>query len=128
VVNLTSIFGPYLTVTKGGRIVQRRYTGWPGGDGVTAMHLGARGYSFTIRGRIAASGATYAIARAACDAAFGAMQNYLWSEPADYYHEGLTLLGAVFDRIEPVPIDGRQYLPVSGGCAMHFEVSGRALR
>ena len=127
-VNLTSIFGPYLSVAKGGRIVQRRYTGWPGGDGVTAMHLGARGYSFTVRGRIVASGATYAIARAAVDAAFAAIQNLLWSEPADYYHEGLTLLSAVFDRVDPVPVGGRQYLPVAGGCVMHFEVTGRALR
>ncbi|MDD5459845.1 MAG: hypothetical protein PHF37_10690 [Phycisphaerae bacterium] len=60
---LTTIFGSELCVTAQPQIVHRQYTGFPGANGLTSIHLGTRGRQIFIAGRLRASGSNYSNAR-----------------------------------------------------------------
>jgi len=113
---LSSIFGSDINVAAQPRDVERQFAGFPGAAGVTAMHLGTRGRSIVVSGRIRTSGATYALARAGCEAAVSAIEAYCSAAAADYTH-----LGAVYYSLVWGPF---RLVPDSAGCVFHWVAGG----
>ncbi len=125
---LTSIFGSEITVHRTGRVNNRQYSGFAGANGVTAMHLGTRGYSLVVRGTIRASSVDYSTARAAVQAAFDAIEAYLSAAAADYTHAGVTYYAILWDRIEPLLAgDDKAFFWTGSQVVLKFVAQGRSL-
>jgi hypothetical protein len=122
-VDLTTIFGPEIKVVAQPRQVHRQYAGFPGADGVTAMHMGSRGYQLVIRGRLRA--ATRPVLQAAIDA----IEAYLCYGAADYSHDGVAYYLVVFDKFGLVTDSGgKAFHKVSTGwVTCEFIMYARAL-
>jgi len=120
---LTVIFGSEINVTPQPRQVERQYAGFAGAEGVTAMHMGSRGYQLVISGRLRAA------TRAPLQAGIDAINSYCWSAAGDYSHGGITYSWVVFDKME-ISRDGRGkgfHLLGSGWVTCEFTMYARAL-
>ena len=104
--DLTSIFGSEITVAAQPWIHHRNYTAFPGAHGLLGMWMGTRGYPLFITGRMRATGANYAAARATLQTAVNAISYLTSSLPADYSFAGITYNSIVFDTFRLIP-DGR---------------------
>jgi len=105
-----------LTVSPQPRQSDSQYTGYPGAHGVTRMHLGTRGRQLVITGRLARSGSDYDAARSNLQEVIDAIEEYLWSDAADYDYKDDTYTNVVFDKFQLVP--GRE------GKVFHFTSEG----
>lgn len=103
---LTSIFGSEINVYCQPRQSERQYVGFPGAHGVVSTHLGTRGRQLVISGTLRATGANYAVARAALQSAIDTIESYLLAYPADYSFAGAVFSHTVFDKFQLVP-DGK---------------------
>jgi len=101
--NLTEIFGSEIIVSPQPRIMQRQYAGIPGTEGLLSMTLGTRGRIITITGRLAATGASYAAARANLQTLIDAVEAYEHAEADDYTYGNETFYNVVFDSIQIIP-------------------------
>ena len=100
---LTTLFGTEISVAPTPRRAQRQYYGFPGSHGVSAMQLGSRGWSFTVRGRLRATGQTYAAARLTLETAISAIDQWQWADAEDFTFGSSTYANAVMDKMELVP-------------------------
>ena len=126
---LSSIFGSDINVAGQPRDVERQLTGFPGAAGITAMRLGTRGRRITVSGRIRTAGATYALARAACQAAADAIEAYCSADAANYTHLGTTYYAVVWGPFKLLADSGgRVFNWVAGGyVTASFVMYGRQL-
>ena len=115
---LTLIFGNEIMVGNQPRIADRQYVGFPGAHGLAAMHMGSRGFQLFVSGKLRQGGASYAIARAACETAIAAIEQYLWLGAADYTHGNVTYYNMVFEDFRLVPARGKYF---------HFTSSGQVV-
>ncbi len=126
--NLGSIFGSVIKVGYQPPQAHRQYSGFAGAHGLTAMHLGSRGYPVIITGRMGESGANYTAARAALAASIAAINNYLWLDAADYSWQGETYTYMVFERFQIVPNNGKYFSWTKEGyCVCNFICYARCL-
>ena len=100
---LTSIFGTEISAAPQPRRAQRQYYGFPGSHGVSAMQLGSRGWSFTVRGRLRATGSTYAGARATLEGYISVIDQWQWADATDFTFGSSTYANAVMDKMELIP-------------------------
>jgi len=128
-VNLTTIFGTEIKVQAQPVIIDRQYSGFPGGHGLTAMHMGSRGYPLTVTGRLAESGESYAVARAAARTTILAIEDYLFADAADYVFAGVTYYSVVWEKFQLLPDNtGKVFHWTSEGyCTADFIMLGRSL-
>jgi hypothetical protein len=101
--DLTTVFGSEIKVYAQPRIIQRQYAGYPGTHGLTGMHMGSRGYIVMVTGKLAVTGNTYALARAAMRTVILAIEEYLWADSDDYSFGNDTYENVVFEKFELVP-------------------------
>ena len=126
--DLTSIFGSEIVVSPQPRDIDREYTGFPGGHGVTAMHLGSRGYRFIITGRLRATGISYNAARITLGTAIRTIEQILFADAAIYTFRGETYYYIVFDKFELIPgRDGKVFHRTSSCVTADFICQGRSL-
>ena len=127
--DLTTIFGTEIIVAHQPYQPVRQYSGYPGAHGLTALHLGTRGYPLAIVGTLRASGFTYALARAALQAAIYAVNTYILAGADDYTFMGVTYANAVFESLELLPDGtGKVYHYNAGGyCTCRFRCLLRGL-
>ena len=108
--DLTTIFGNEIIVAALPPIVERQFTGFPGGHGLVSMDLGSRGRQLIIRGRLAETGSDYNTARANLQDELDDIQDYLFAEAADYKFKSQTFYSVVFNQLQLVPDGaGRHY-------------------
>ena len=126
--DLTAIFGTDIKVSPQPRQPLRQYAHFAGSHGLTAMHLGSGGYTITVTGRLRASGAGYAAARANLVAATAAIESYNFSDAADYTFANDTYYNVVFEQFQLVPdAHGKIYHLSSGYVFVDFIARLRAL-
>lgn len=106
---LTAILGNEIKVGLQPRAAERQYVGFPGGHGLVAMHMGSRGFSLIVTGKLRATGASYSVARTLLVAAIEAIGQYLWLGAADYSYAGTTYYNVLFERFELVPNSTGKY-------------------
>jgi hypothetical protein len=123
------LFGSEISVAVQPMDHARVFHGYPGGRGLTAQHLGTRGYSLTITGTLWASGASYSVARAALYAALAAVEDMQYWAAADYTHLGETYYQLVFGpmRIVPIGEHGRTVIWTNGWCGLRFTMQARSM-
>ena len=97
---LTTIFGSEVNVVQQPVQVDRQYAGFAGAHGLAAMHLGSRGRQLIIKGRLRASGANYAAARAALVVAIGTIEAWCNAGATDFIYGAETYYATVFDRFQ----------------------------
>ena len=107
---LTNMFGSELIVSVPSQIPQKTYTGFSGANGMTLMNHGFRGYVVRIRGVIRVSGATYALAHVAANAAVNTIAATQAYTEADYTYAGSTYANATFTNFRTFPRLGKDYL------------------
>lgn len=101
---LSSIFGNEISVSPAPRTGQWQFAGFPGAHGVTAMNLGSRGNSFTVTGRIRATGASYALARANLLTALLTIEAWQWPAAEETFTFGSeSYANCVMVRFQLVP-------------------------
>jgi len=127
--NITDIFGTEIRVVAQPARVSRQYTGFPAAYGLTAMWLGTRGQPLIIAGRLTASGADYATARAALQVIVDTIAAYCDLDAADYYYAGTTWLDVVWDRMDLIrDSQGKAFHWCKGGyCYVDFTMTGRSI-
>jgi len=96
---LTDIFGSEICVAAQPWIHHRNYTAFPGANGLLGMWMGTRGYPLIISGRLRATGASYAVARATLQTGINALSYLPGWLPGDYSFAGTTYNSIVFDSI-----------------------------
>lgn len=111
--DLTSWFGPNITVHRQPYITENQINGFPSAHGVTIMQLGTRGAPLIIRGRLYATGANYEASRANLDDWIYDIETLLWSGPGYYYYKGSYYNDLQFLRME--------LIPGAGGRVYHFD-------
>ena len=104
-IDLTAIFGTNIKVHAQPRTVDRRYFGFAGANGLTAMFMGVRGHPLFIHGKLGVGGANYTAARAALQSGIYAIESYLWAYAADYTYLGTTYYSCVFEEFKLIPDD-----------------------
>ena len=121
--DLTVIFGNEICVAPQPHLIDRQYSGFPGGEGLTAMHLGSRGYQLTIQGTLRAN------SRPLLETAIAAIANYLWYGAADYVFYSCNYYYVVFERFEIIKDNnGKAFHLVAGGqVTCKFIMHARAL-
>jgi len=127
--NLTTIFGNEIKVHLQPVIIDRQYSGFPGAHGLTAMHMGSRGYPLTVTGKLASSGVNYTAARAAVRAVIDGIEDYLFADAADYVFFGVTYYSVVWEKFQLLP-DGTGkvfHYTSEGYCTADFIMLGRSL-
>ena len=126
---LTAIFGTEIKVIAQPRTSQRQYVGFPGCHGLASMWMGTRGYAISIAGRLRATGASYAIARATLQTAIDGIETYLAAGADTYTHAGCTYQNVVFDsfRILPGAGGGSFKITADNYVACDFVCIGRSL-
>lgn len=126
---LGTIFGTEITVGFNPRDIQRQYAGFPGGHGLTAMHLGSRGHPLFIRGRLRASGGSYSEARSALGTAISAIEDYLFVGIDDYTWMGNIFYAVLFDKFELLGDSKGKYFrwTKEGYCVCDFIMIGRSI-
>jgi len=120
---LIDIFGSEIKVTAEPRDIARQYSHFAGSDGLTAMHLGSRGYRLIIEGIVRAS------TRPLLRSAVLAIEDWRWAGAADYSFAGNIYYFIVWDKIE-IPRDGNGksvYWSSAGWVLTRFTAYGRAL-
>ena len=126
--DLTTIFGTAINVNLQPVIIERQYDSFPGAHGLTAMHLGSRGYPLTITGTIAVSGTTYAQARANMCTAISAIQQYLFYGIADYSFYYDVYYNVLFDNFVLLPDgEGKLFYWTPSGLLCRFIMYARCL-
>jgi len=121
--NLTTIFGPDICVAFQPYYIDRQYSSFPGCEGLTAMHLGSRGFQLTVSGTLRAA------TRALLESTIATIDNYLWAGAGDYAFAGCYYYYVVFERFEIIQ-DGNGkafYLTASGQVICKFKMHARAL-
>jgi len=126
--DLTTIFGSEIRVSPQPRLPIRQYAHFVGSHGLTAMHLGSGGYAIIVTGRLRASGASYAAARANMAAAIAAIESYNFADAADYTFGNDTYYNVLFEQFQLVPDgQGKIYHLSSGYVFVDFIARLRAL-
>jgi len=119
---LTSIFGTEINVVPQPRKADRQYSAFPGVHGLTAMHLGSRGYPIIIRGTIRAA------TRPLLESAKAAIEAYQFVAAADYSFQGTTYGNVVWGPFEiETDSSGRALHFTAGGYFYKFVCRGRSL-
>ena len=116
-IDLTTIYGSDISVARDTRKAVRQYNAFSGAHGLTAIHLGSRGYPIFIRGTLrVAIASTYAVARAAMETAILAIEQYNWAGTATYTFKGSTYNNVVFDdAIKPIKDGNGKMFFIAGG-------------
>lgn len=106
---LTSIFGSEISVAVTPRNCQKQHYGFPGSHGVTEMVMGSRGWQFTVTGRLRATGASYAAARATLINAIVVIEAWQWAGYFDFTFGGDTYQNCSMASFEIVRDRGKQF-------------------
>jgi len=115
-IDFTTIFGNEIKLYAQPRQGDRQYVGFPGAEGLVGMQMGTRGRQLVITGRLRAAGSDYSDARSNLQVIIDDIEEYQWSEAADYTFKGETYSYVVFDRFNLIP-DGE-------GKLFHFNSVG----
>lgn len=101
---LTDIFGSEIRVTAMNRQAHRQYTGYPGANGLTSMHLGLRDRQIFVAGRLRKSGINYSAARQALQAEIDNIDSYKGPDvdAINFSYQGETYMSCVLETFEPV--------------------------
>ena len=116
-IDLATIFGSEINVGFQPRVVDRQYSGFAGAHGLTAMHLGSRGHTITITGKLRASGANYTEARSTLGTMISVIEVYQNLTAADYIFMGNSFSSIVVERF--------QLIGGQNGKAFHFNSAGQ---
>jgi len=121
--DLTTIFGNEIKVALKPRRPQRQYYGFAGAHGVTAMHMGSRGFTLVVTGTLRAA------SRPLLESAIAAIESWLWAGAADYSFYGCLYSNVVWDQFEILTSpDGKAYgLTSTGWVRCNFRMIGRGL-
>ena len=122
-VDLSTIFGTEINVAFQPHYIDRQYSSFPGGEGLTAMHLGSRGYELAITGTLRAA------SRPLLETAIAAIANYLWAGVGDYAWWGCYYYYVVFEKLEIITdANGKAfYITAAGQVTCRFKMRARAL-
>ncbi len=117
------IFGPEIVVTISPRQAMRTYHGFAGVHGVTAMHLGSRGFGLAVTGTIRAA------TRALIDAAVADIEALQWLGALYYWHQGSNFYNIVWEDMEVIknPAGKSVYLVSTGLYVCKFKIYGKGL-
>ena len=129
-VAFTYIYGNEISVSHDTRKPVRQYRGFAGSHGVTAMHLGSRGYPILVTGQVrVANLSTYDLTRAAMETGIYAIEQYNWLGTNTYTFRGSTFNYVVCDdAFEPIPDShGRMFRVVPGYLLCLFRARFRGL-
>jgi len=121
--DLTTIFGTEINVTAQPREVVRQYNHFAGANGLTAMHLGSRGYHVTVAGRM------HMATRALLETAVGDIQSWCFAPAYDYSFYGVIYYGILWDRMQVVPdaAGSTYHLTSEGLVTCRFIMEGRSI-
>ena len=115
--DLTTIYGPAISVSRGPRKPVRQYSSFAGAHGLTAMHLGSRGYLVMIKGTIRVFiPTTYSDARALMEGAIAMIEQYNFAGVDTYTFKGRVFSNVLFDDAFSPVVDGNgKMFYIAGG-------------
>jgi len=127
--NLTTIFGSAIIVTEQPLEFQKQYAAYPGAAGLTAMNLGSRGRPLAVRGRLAATGVNYSVARANLQAIIDAIEAHLDDDATDYEFAGVQYPNVVWSKLYIIPGNNGKtfHYTADGYLVCNFVCTGREL-
>ncbi len=128
--DLQTIYGPEIIVSHDTRKAVRQYDGFAGAHGVTAMHLGSRGYPIAVRGTLrVAITTTYKAAREVMETAILAIEQYNWAGTDTYTFKGSVFDNVLFDdAIKPTKdANGKMFFVAGGWLICRFTARLRGL-
>jgi hypothetical protein len=98
--DLTTIFGNEICVAPQPRTIARRFTGFPGANGVTAMHLGTRGRPLVVTGNLRVAGSGYNDLRSMMELKIAEIDAYRYPavDVASYTFKGSAYDNVIFDE------------------------------
>ena len=116
-VSITTLFGSEIRVDAQPRRARRSFVGFPGSNGLVSLFHGTAGYPITISGRLTASGANYAAARAALWPTIEAIEDQLSAYADDYTYLSDTYYNCVFREFKLLPDGSGKSIHWSGAYA-----------
>jgi len=121
-IELFSIFGTEIKVTAQPRTIERQYSAFPGCSGLTAMHMGARGYELVV------TGVMRMLSRPALEAAVRSVESWLFAPALDYIYYGTVHPAVLWESMELQSDDGRSITwCFSGWYICRFIMRGRSI-